>query len=169
MIFFSSNKMPRYQTIIIIIIIIISYDELPTTSVVVTFYNEGWTTLLRTLFSILHTSPKALLKEIILIDDMSNITEFPKLGRPLEDEVAKMPRVRLIRTKKREGLVRARLLGAEVAQGEVLTFLDCHIECNAGWLEPLLARIAEDDSVVTVPIISTIEWDTFAFRHSPLR
>ena len=116
----------------------------------------------------MHTSPKALLKEIILIDDLSNITEFPKLGRALEEEVAKMPRVRLIRTKKREGLVRARLLGAEVAHGEALTFLDCHIECNDGWLEPLLARIAEDDSVVTVPIISTIEWDTFAFRHSPL-
>ena len=144
------------------------YDQLPTTSVIVTFYNEGWTTLLRTLYSILHTSPKALLKEIILIDDLSNITEFPKLGKPLQDEVEKMPRVRLIRTKKREGLVRARLLGAEVALGETLTFLDCHIECNQGWLEPLLARIAEDDSVVTVPIISTIEWDSFAFRHSPL-
>ena len=51
---------------------------------------------------------------------MSNHTEFPKLGKPLEEEVAKMPRVRLIRTKKREGLVRARLLGAEVAQEMVL-------------------------------------------------
>ena len=50
--------------------------------------------------------------------------------------------------------------------GQVLTFLDCHIECNAGWLEPLLHRISEDDSVVAVPIISTIEWDSFSFRHS---
>jgi len=142
------------------------YDQLPTTSVIVTFYNEGYTTLLRTVYSILHESPRALLKEIILIDDMSDKDEFPKLGRDLELELAKLDRVRLIRTKKREGLVRARLLGAEVAKGEVLTFLDCHIECNAGWLEPLLSRIAEDDSVVAVPIISTIEWDTFAFRHS---
>lgn len=142
------------------------YDQLPTTSVIVTFYNEGYTTLLRTVYSILHESPKALLKEIILIDDMSDKEEFPKLGRDLEIELSKLDRVRLIRTQKREGLVRARLLGAELAKGEVLTFLDCHIECNAGWLEPLLHRISEDDSVVAVPIISTIEWDSFSFRHS---
>ena len=65
--------------------------------------------------------------------------------------------------------MRARLLGAELASGEVLTFLDCHIECNDGWLEPLLQRIAEDDSVVAVPIISTIAWQDFGFHHSSNR
>ena len=99
--------------------LIISYDQLPTTSVIVTFYNEGYTTLLRTVYSILHESPRALLKEIILIDDMSDKDEFPKLGHDLEVELSKLDRVRLIRTKKREGLVRARLLGAEVAKGNL--------------------------------------------------
>jgi len=45
---------------------------MPTTSIIIAFYNEGWTTLLRTIYSVLHTSPSALLTEIILVDDYSD-------------------------------------------------------------------------------------------------
>ena len=51
---------------------------------------------------------------------MSDKEEFPKLGRDLEIELSKLDRVRLIRTQKREGLVRARLLGAELAKGKTI-------------------------------------------------
>lgn len=41
-------------------------------------------------------------------------------------------------------------------KGEILTFLDAHVECNVGWLPPILARITSDRSVVAVPVIGRI-------------
>jgi len=47
-------------------------SKLPTASVVIVFVNEGWSTLLRTVHSVLNNSPPELIAEIILVDDYSN-------------------------------------------------------------------------------------------------
>ncbi|XP_010733081.3 polypeptide N-acetylgalactosaminyltransferase 12 [Larimichthys crocea] len=136
------------------------YRSLPTTSVVIAFYNEGWSTLVRTVHSVLETSPDILLNEVVLVDDYSDAAH---LKEPLEIYISSLRKVRLIRATKREGLVRARLLGASITTGDVLTFLDCHCECHNGWLEPLLHRIKEEPTAVVCPVIDVIDWNTFQY------
>ena len=49
-----------------------SHDKLPKASVVLVFHNEGWSTFVRTIHSVINTSPKSLLKDIVLVDDYSD-------------------------------------------------------------------------------------------------
>lgn len=115
-------------------------SKLPTASVVIVFVNEGWSTLMRTVHSVLNTSPPELIADIILVDDYSNKEHLKeKLERYIERFNGK---VKLTRTTKREGLVRARVIGAEIAAGDVIIVLDAHCECVTNWLPPLLTRIA---------------------------
>ena len=132
---------------------------LPQTSIVIVFHNEAWSTLLRTLHSIVNRSPIELVKEIILVDDASS---HAHLGNRLEEAVRELPvSVRVLRTGSRSGLIRARLLGASEARGPVLTFLDSHVEVTEGWLEPLLTEVATDRKRVVCPIIDVISDETF--------
>lgn len=75
-----------------------------------------------------------------------------QLKQELEDTVAKFNgKVRLIRNKQREGLIRTRTIGAKDARGEVVIFLDAHCEVGYNWLPPLLAPIAKDRYVPCIP------------------
>jgi polypeptide N-acetylgalactosaminyltransferase len=164
-------------------------QPLPSVSVIIIFHNEAFSTLLRTVHSVLDRSDPKLLIEIILVDDASTFgnTTFilfvvlvstnciftkPYFQEPLkgklESYVLKLEKVKLLRHKQREGLIRARLTGVTLAVGEVLIFLDSHCEATIGWLEPLIDPIKRNPNVSTVPVIQTIEFDTFEVKPYPL-
>lgn len=51
-------------------------ESLPSASVVICFHDEAWSTLLRTVHSVLDTAPKLHLQEVLLVDDLSQHGEF---------------------------------------------------------------------------------------------
>lgn len=145
---------------------------------------------MRAIWSVLNRTPDELLEEILLVDDFSDKLH---LQQNLDDYLAtKMSnKVKLIRTKKREGLIRARVIGAEHAKvsqkivnfmkrkliyrirfglnekkkGQVLAFLDGNTESNDEWLEPLLSRIASDRSVIAIPHVDNINFTNMAYER----
>ncbi|XP_040213868.1 polypeptide N-acetylgalactosaminyltransferase 5 [Rana temporaria] len=129
------------------------HDDLPNTSIIMCFVDEVWSTLLRSVFSALNRSPPELIKEIILVDDCSTKAY---LKEKLDEYMKQYPKVRILHLKERHGLIRARIAGANIATGDVLTFLDSHVECNVGWLEPLLEQVRVNRKKVACPVIEVI-------------
>ena len=112
--------------------------DLPKASVILVFHNEGWSSLLRTVNSILNRSPPQFLEEVVLVDDKS---ELEHLHQRLEEELEKpyyKGRVNLVRNKEREGLIRARNNGAIAAKGEVRFFHSSNSSTNTSLLRQRL-------------------------------
>lgn len=137
-------------------------SRLPNTSIIIVFHDEARSTLLRTVWSIINRTPRQLLHEILLVDDASTDAARRQLDAQLDDYVAKLPvAVRVLRQYPRAGLIRARLMGAAVAGGQTLTFMDAHCEATDGWLPPLLSRVAHNRRIVPSPTIDRIDYETF--------
>ncbi|GAB1601103.1 polypeptide N-acetylgalactosaminyltransferase 11-like isoform X1 [Argonauta hians] len=133
-------------------------------SIIICFYNEAKSALFRTINTVVKRSLADMIHEIIVVDDFSDLSDIPAMKRELSTT---FPGVKLFTTTKREGLIRARIFGASKATGQVLVFLDSHVEVNVGWLPPLLAPIAKHHHTVTIPCLDTINSNTFSYTASP--
>ncbi|XP_068134898.1 N-acetylgalactosaminyltransferase 7 isoform X3 [Hyperolius riggenbachi] len=138
-----------------------NYDEnLLTSSVIIVFHNEGWSTLMRTVHSVIKRTPRKYLAEIVMIDDYSNKEHLK--GR-LDDYVKQWNGlVKVFRNERREGLIQARSIGAQKAKvGQVLIYLDAHCEVGINWYAPLIAPIAKDRSPAMAGGLFAIEREYF--------
>ncbi|CAL1539306.1 unnamed protein product [Lymnaea stagnalis] len=132
-----------------------------TASVIIVVDNEPWTTLMRTVYSVVERSPPSLLKEIILVDDAStsDVLIYPRLER----YTSVINKVRILRLPEHIGLAKARWQGVLKMSGDVGVFLHSRCECTEGWLAPLLDRIQADLKTVAVPVVDRIDYHTFEY------
>jgi polypeptide N-acetylgalactosaminyltransferase len=87
------------------------------------------------------------------------------LKEKLDEYMQALGVVKIVRQQQREGLIRSRLAGAAIVQGDVVIFLDSHIEATEGWLEPLLDPISKNRTIVLTPVIDVIDDTTFQFNY----
>ncbi|XP_050955906.1 probable polypeptide N-acetylgalactosaminyltransferase 8 [Labeo rohita] len=136
--------------------------DLPTISVVLIYLNEALSVIKRAICSIINKTPAHLLKEIILVDDLSSNED---LQSPLDEYIDLISKdkpglIKKVRHKRQMGLAKARVSGWEAATGQVVAILDAHIEVHKQWAEPLLARIKADRTVVLSPVFDKVLFDT---------
>src|SRR5574342_566122 len=108
-------------------------------SVIVPVYNQ--LPFVLKLVRSIATSQSASMLEVVLIDDAS--TEFilqEHLGHPFT----------VIRNQVNRGFVASENIGASQSSGGLLLFLNSDIEVRAGWLDPMVSLIRENDKIGVV-------------------
>lgn len=142
----------------------VTYPSSSKASIIICYFNEAPSALLRTIYSVLKRTNRQYLQEIIVVDDYSEAEYDITKVKPFIDD----PLVVLTRTKKREGLIRARLFGSDMAKGSILLFLDSHVEPNVGWIEPLIDVVRKNKTTIACPVIDLINAETLIYTSSPL-
>uniref|UniRef100_H2YPR0 Polypeptide N-acetylgalactosaminyltransferase n=1 Tax=Ciona savignyi TaxID=51511 RepID=H2YPR0_CIOSA len=88
------------------------------------------------------------------------------LGSKLDEYVTRFNGiVKVYRNSRREGLIRARSIGAKKSSGEILVYLDAHCEAEPNWLPPLITPILNDHRACTVPLIDVIDGNKYTFTE----
>lgn len=111
------------------------------TSIIIPIHNEG-----ANIYNTIENIKKNTFDrnyEIIVIDDGStdgNYSNLSKLG------------VKFIKTR-RNGVSRARNLGAKMAKGNFLVFLDSHMSLSPDWLPKLTDKVEEFGECLVTPVI----------------
>ncbi|TMW51373.1 hypothetical protein DOY81_003556, partial [Sarcophaga bullata] len=133
-------------------------------SIIITYHNESQSILYMTIKSILKRTPLKYLQEIIIIDDCSS--EDDLMLQNIGFYFAPFDLIKGIRNPQRLGVIKSRNLGAMVARGDYIMFMDSHCEVNEQWLEPLLSTIVEANNplMAVSPVLDNIDARTKKYK-----
>ena len=123
-------------------------------SIIMVAHNENHY-LERTFASIMSNSPLENLLEIVFVDDASDPPASVVIDR------MNNPRIRIVRNDERQGLIRAKTIGANAAKGDLFIYLDAHIRAYPGWMEPMLRLTADNYKRIVVPTIPVLNGTTW--------
>ena len=136
-----------------------------TVSVVIPARNEA-AYIAKTVFYTLHGVHADVLREVILVDDASPDPVSDLINKALApggdlDIVSATDRakVKVIRLDERQGLTRAKIIGAEAALGTHILFLDGHCRIVPGAVESMIDTMGTNYKRIVVPIVTTVKGD----------
>lgn len=126
--------------------------EIRTMSIVMAAHNEH-KYMKRTLDSIYEMTPKKALVEIIVVDDGSD----PPMATALTDN----PEVKVLRHEERRGLIKSKTEGGNMAIGDMIMFLDCHIKPEKDWYKSIIGHMNLNYKRIVVPLIPILDPETW--------
>ncbi|CAC5360554.1 GALNT [Mytilus coruscus] len=105
----------------------IKYEDLDSCSIIIAFRNEAWSTLVRTIHSVLDHTPESLIDEILLVDDGSTENY---LKYKLDVYISYLSKVRIIRLPTSMGLFVAKQTALDQVKSKHFAVLDSHSEVS---------------------------------------
>eukprot|EP00922_Rhytidocystis_sp_ex-Travisia-forbesii_P051032 GHVS01075785.1.p1 GENE.GHVS01075785.1~~GHVS01075785.1.p1 ORF type:complete len:715 (-),score=59.51 GHVS01075785.1:1244-3388(-) len=113
----------------------------------------------KTIMYTVQNTPKQYLREFIVVDDGSEEPIADVLDRELPRNVRGI--VKVLRYETKEGLIRARIAGADLASSSNIFFLDGHCRPKPGWVEPLIRHLKSNYKRIACPVIQDIAAETW--------
>lgn len=86
----------------------------------------------------------------------------------LEIYLKRFPKVKIIRSPVRHGIMESRMIGVLNAKAPVIFFLDSHVEVMYGWLEPVLDRFKYHQELLVTSSHQSLDQTSLdnALRHN---
>ena len=136
-------------------------------SIVICHKNELVYSFFRVLASIQEYTPSGILKEVLIIDDGSDIDnseEIKEFGQALGIPIYSS------RNNKSVGIAHCRYTGIRSATSEIIVILDSHIEVSETWLEPLLHILESKPRSLAVPLVDMLNENWYpGFIQYPIK